>query len=59
MDYSFNVEIWEEDDQHHWAVCEDFTKPDKKEFVPLGWGVADSYADAAEAAWQVVRDFIA
>jgi hypothetical protein len=52
--YNFNVQIWEEDEKFNWAVTEEF-ECETKEFLPIGWGTADSYEEAAEAAGVCVR----
>lgn len=55
--YAFDVQVWQDKDGFNWAVSQEFTsEEEEKDFVPLGFGIEDSFSEAASAAGDVIRE---
>ncbi len=55
--YEFNVQVWFEDDTWNYYVVQEFDNEGSEAFEALGYGTADSSAEAFDFAAQVVRDY--
>lgn len=47
--YEFNVQIWFEDDEWNYSVCQEFESANSTKFEPLFYGTAASLKEASHA----------